>query len=357
VEPLDARSRALGSVGTGLRGSLLLPSDPAAAAGLPFPTLEITLQPQWGEGELDGESVRSQGTRFPVMALGYPVPAVGGTVLLTLGAFLDQRWEMRRAGTADLEGTPTPITDVFRSDGGISVVRVGWAQPLGEKVAVAMGLGRYSGSVSRIFTRTFDSLSAGAQVAPYRNGGQWGYSGFTGSLGVRWDPADFLRVAGTASWSSDLRAEPSKDTEGDEATFTMPMEVRVGASGVLTPVLDLSLGLSYADGQPWEKGAAQGAAPGAVWSFGGGLEWRGLTRDTRAYPLRLGVRRSDLAADAPGVTARETLASAGLGLELFRAAEVVVGGMDLALERGKREAGDLSERFWRGTITIRVAGF
>ncbi len=357
VEPLDARARALGSVGIGLRGSVLLPSDPAAAAGLPFPTLEITLQPQWGEGELAGETVHSQGTRFPLLSLGYPVSGVGGTVTLTLGSFLDQRWEMRRGGTADLEGAPTPITDVFRSDGGVAVVRVGWAQPLGEKLALAVGMGRYTGSVSRIFTRTFDSLSAGSQVLPYRDGGQWGYSGTTASLGLRWFAADFLHIAGLASWSSDLRARPTKETEGDAAAFALPLEVKLGASGVLTSALDLTLGVSYADAQPLEEGAGEAAAGGGAWSVGGGLEWRGLTRGERACPVRVGLRRSDLPWAGGEASATETLASAGLGLELFRAADVVVGGLDLALERGSRDAGSLSESFWRGTLTIRVAGF
>ena len=34
VEPLDARSRAMGGAGIGLSGAYLLATDPAAAAGL-----------------------------------------------------------------------------------------------------------------------------------------------------------------------------------------------------------------------------------------------------------------------------------------------------------------------------------
>jgi hypothetical protein len=69
------------------------------------------------------------------------------------------------------------------------------------------------------------------------------------------------------------------------------------------------------------------------------------------------VRRSDLPFRFGDEAPRETLLSAGVGLELFRAEDVVLGALDLALERGKRDAGELSERFWRGTLTIRVAGF
>ena len=356
-EPLDARARALGSVGVGLRGVSLVPTDPAAAARLLLPALELTFQPQWGEGSLGDGDVSSQGNRFPLIALGYPIPQVAGVVTLTLGSFMDQRWELRTKGVADLEGTPTPITDEFRSDGGVGVVRLGWAQRVGERVALAAGVGTYTGTVSRVFTRTFDSLSAGGQIPQYEEGGQWGYGGATAQLGALWDAAEFLRFSGALTWSSDLDADPSRGTDAEGTAFDLPLEVRLGATGVLTPQLDLTLGLTYADWKSSEGGLEEETVVGGVWSMGGGVEWRGLSRGFRALPVRLGARWSDLPFRFGEKAPRETLYSAGVGLELLRAEDVVLGALDLALERGNREAGDLSERFWRGTLTIRVAGF
>ncbi len=357
LEPLDARARGLGSVGTGLRGTYLLPGDPAAAAGMLFPTLEMTFQPEWGNGTVGDEEVSTTGTRFPLFVLGYPLARVGGTVTLTIGSFMDQRWVMRREGTADLEGTATPITDEFRSDGGVSVIRLGWAQGVGDKLALAAGVGTYAGSVARVFTRTFDSLAVSAGVPPFQEGGEWGYGGVSASFGARWDPVEFLRVSGALTWSSDLDADPSKGTAGEGAAFDLPLELRLGASGVLTPELDLTLGLTWAD---W-KGSADGleaeAVAGAVWSLGGGLEWRGLNRGSRSFPLRVGMRRSTLPFRFGDAAPRESLLAAGIGLDLFRVEEVVVGGLDFGVERGRREAGAFSEEFWRGTVTVKVAGF
>ncbi len=87
------------------------------------------------------------------------------------------------------------------------------------------------------------------------------------------------------------------------------------------------------------------------------MEWRGLTRGFRTFPLRVGYRRAQLPFLFDGETPVERLAAAGIGLELFRYEDTVLGGLDLALERGDRRAGSLSEQFWRGTMTIRVSGF
>ena len=79
LEAMDARARALGSVGTGLFGGSLTPLDPASATGLLIPTANLTFQPYWEKGTLDGKSVDGQGMRFPLVGVAYPVPALNAS--------------------------------------------------------------------------------------------------------------------------------------------------------------------------------------------------------------------------------------------------------------------------------------
>ena len=70
VEALDARFRGQGSLGIGLFGGAVTPADPAAAHSA-VPTLTVTLQPTWGEFNLNGQTGELQGQRFPVMGAAY----------------------------------------------------------------------------------------------------------------------------------------------------------------------------------------------------------------------------------------------------------------------------------------------
>jgi len=356
VEPLDARARALGSLGVGLLGASLSPTELASAARIYLPSAQFTLQPQWVEVEFDGQPVSTQGTRFPQMGLAYPVPSLGGTALLHIGSFLDQRWEVRQSSIQEFRGTPVPVTDVFKSNGGISTFQLGWAQRVGDHFSLGVGVGARIGSVTRSFLRAIDAGEVFA-VVPFRAGGEWQYSGLTTSLGFQWDPVQALRLGGTVNWSGDLKASPMELTDGDPVSFDLPVEFRFGASGILTPRLSMVLGFSFADWKPSDEFLGPESIAGSVWSYGGGLEWAGPTLGIRNFPIRLGMRRSDLPFTFEGETPTENVLSGGIGLNLVPPQLGFVGIIDLALEKGTREAGSLSESFWRGTVTFRVGIF
>ncbi len=358
LEAMDARSRALGSVGTGLFGGSLSPLDPASATGLAIPTANLTFQPTWGESTMNGETLDGQATRFPLIGLAYPVGPLRAMVSLTLGGVMDQRWEVSYKGEESLGNETVPVTNKYSSDGGISSLRLGWAQLIGRRLSLAVGVGANTGSVTRSFSRTFDSLYVGSSfVAPFVDGGKWRYQGITGSVGAVWDPLDVLRVSGSVTFNGDLEAEPSDETTGAKATFSLPTEFRFGASGVLTPRVDLNLGVSYAEWESSARGLLPGAVVGGIWSVGGGVEWELNGMGGRTIPLRLGMRRSELPFTLDGADPVETTYAGGLGVNLTQADQFVLAGVDLAVESGTREAGSFSEDFWRGTITFRVSGW
>ncbi len=355
LEPVNARARALGGMGVGLMGPGLIPTDPAAAAAILVPTINFSAQPFWGSADIGGESYTGQGTRFPLFGVAFPVLRLRGTVTLTLGGFMDQRWEVEREGTTELDGEEVPSAELFTSEGGVSTVRLGWAQRLNDMVAVAVGVGGHIGSVTRTFTRTLEPEGRLGQVDTYVESVNWQYSGMSTSIGVMFTPVDIFHVSGSASWSGDLEATPVSATEKEGGSFALPAEYRIGASGLLTTRLAVNLGLSYARWESSTDGLEPETVSGPVWGFGGGMEWLGPQLGSRYLPIRIGFRRADLPFRFEGEAPKESSLSAGIGLNLTPANPIVVGAIDLAIERGNREAGSLSEAFWRGTVTFRVA--
>lgn len=350
LDAVDARARALGSPGVALFGSSVLPTDPAAAADLTVPEVTFTLQHSWVD--LDGPAEpTAQGARFPVIGVAYPL-FDAGMLTLTFGGVLDQRWRVRREGEVELGGEPVDVTDIFVSDGGVSAARFGFARRLTSYLAVGVAAGRYTGDLRRSFTRRFDTLAVSSDIPPFVRGGQWSYGGSTLTGGAQVDVGAFLRMAGSVTWSGDLDADPSPETEGSAATFSIPTEYRLGVSGALTPNLSLALGMSYAD---WAGTGGEELGARAIFGYGGGIELDEVTMLGRAVPVRVGYRSTDLPFAFDGRQPTETLWTAGFGLVLA-GGDVSRAGVDVAVESGDRSAGSLSESFWRATVTVRVAG-
>lgn len=355
VESLDAQARALGSVGLSLLDASLLPTDPTAFFGLLLPTVTATMQTTWSSTSYGGEELIGRTVRFPAIGLAYPVVRFEGMAFLTFGGFLDQAWAVMEEGTIDLGGQSVATRDTYGSEGGISSLKLGWAQRLGERLVVGGSLGTYVGEVTRTFVRVLEPLAVTTNVSSYVDGGRWNFTGPTGTLGVMWDPTEIVRVAGSVTWSGTLKANPSEDTKGDAERFQPPLEFRVGTAASLTTRLSAMANLSYSD---WSGsgGIDPSAMTGANWSFGAGLEWGGARLGDRSIPLRFGYRRTDLPFRLGADDPVESVLAAGIGFNLRQLGTISLARMDLAVERGSRDAGTLSEAFTRMTVTLRLAG-
>jgi len=262
---------------------------------------------------------------------------------------------------AVLLGTSYPVTDQFLSDGGVSTVQVGWAQRLGDDLSLGFGLGTRMGNVTRTFLRTIEA-GGDFTTVPFRTGGEWQYSGMTAAFSFQWDPINAVRLGGAVNWSQDLEARSVESFEEEQLfskseTFALPMEFRFGASGILTPRLALTAGFSYADWKSSNEVLPQDALVGTIWSYGGGIEWAGPRWGVRNFPVRLGYRQSALPFTFDGEEPKENALSGGIGLNLIPQELGFVGGIDFGIERGRREAGALSEKFWRASLTFRVGSF
>lgn len=354
MHAVDARSRALGSAGLGLFGPAVLPTDPAASADLLVPEVTFTSQYSWVT--LDGPAnPGASGARFPVIGAAYPVPGLG-VATLTFGGVLDQRWQVELRRDVDVGGETVPVTDTFVSDGGVSAVRIGFARRVAPSLAVGVSAGRYTGGVRRTFARNFDSLAVGVQIPSFVAGGFWSYRGPTVSVGAVMDIGEYFRAASTITWSGNLKAYPSNDTDGSAADFQVPTEYRLGASGALTPTVNLVAGLSYSD---WTGVGGAELGGSSALEFGVGLELEDVGLAGRRFPVRLGYRRTELPFRFDGEDPVESVWTGGIGMNLAnltQGGDIPAARIDIGLESGDRSAGSLSESFWRATVTVRVAG-
>lgn len=356
VEPQGARAIGMGSLGVGLVSEELSATDPTASAWLLIPTVSASMQPTWADFTLGQQTGSSAWTRFPLIALGYPVTSLGGTVTLSLGEFLEQRWVSEVETVTDLGGVNVPLVDRFESEGGSSVARLGWAHRLGDRVAVGVMGGAYVGRLDQSFERTLDSLAVGGNIQPFLESGAWRYSGKTVTVGASYDPSDLIHVAAALEWSSDLEARPQNETRGGVRSFEVPLRFSVGATATLTPRVRLTTSLRRQD---WSdaSGFDAGVTSSESLSYGVGVEWRAIQGESRSLPVRLGYRNRALPLSLGGDDLSESALTFGFGFNFLETEETRLGWLDVALERGSRTSSPLEEEFWRATFTLGIAGF
>ena len=355
IEPLDGRARALGSVGVGLRGGAFTPNDPAALGRLTVSTGIVVGQPSWVEYSSDpGEGGNFQGNRFPLLGLAYPM--LNGMMSVQIGSFLDQHYRATSVGSVDLGTGTVASTDEFVQDGSVSTFNVGYARLIGSDVSVGVTLGRLAGSVDRVLTRSFDD-GATSDVDDYTTRGTWSYRGHSVAAGVSADLGPRVRMAASVQVPTALEADASGATSGGDRTFDLPIQIRAGGSASLMTGLVVVGSVSLADWSNVQDNLTGASRAGIANTFGAGLELTQARLLGWDAPLRFGFRHSGLpfAFDDEGAT--ERIFSGGFGLSLNTTNDVVLAGLDFALERGLRSGAGITENFWRATISFLASGF
>jgi hypothetical protein len=136
----------------------------------------------------------------------------------------------------------------------------------------------------------------------------------------------------------------------------LPIQYRVGASVTLTPALVASGSLLFADWTDTQADLQGAAIAGDQNGYGVGLELSRASFFGKRAPLRVGYRSTGLPFSFDQGGATEKVISGGFGLELSSQGGVVLAGVDLAIERGERRGGTISEKFWRATISLLASG-
>ena len=360
LEPLDAIQRALGGVGVTTRTATMLPGNPVASLDLLAPTITFTVQPHWGKFTVGSEKGNFFGTRFPVLGFAYPL-GTDGVFTLTAGSQFDQNWSVESRDSIVTGGESVGITDTFVSDGAIAAVQAGWARRWSPTFAVGAALGMYRGGLTRSFSRTFgqegaDSVTMASPIESFAIDGRWSHSGPMASLNVAWDPSSALQVGTTVAWGGTIKVDPAEGAEGVRRKVSVPLELKVSTTAVLSPALSLNVGVASSNWTDLGDPSVDAAGAGRVMSYGAGVEWEATSFWAGGFPLRFGFHRSVLPFRFSGKKVKESAISFGFSVVMAQALGLPLAAVDVAFESGNRNAGDFEERFRRLTVTTRVGG-
>lgn len=352
----DGRTVGVGNIGIGLSGLEFSVVDPSASARLILPTVTAAMQPTWGTFELEDETGSSNTTRFPLIGVGFPIPQARGVATITLAGFMEQRWTGERTETVVLGGEDAVVEDRFETTGGTSIVRIGWAQRINQRLALGISAGAYTGRLEQLFDRRLDSLEVEGLVRSYSEFSEWRYSGYTFTAGVSGDPHNLVHLAGSVEWSGDIKENPRGETGGGANTYSVPLRFAGGGTVQLTPRLLLNGSVAYQD---WSTatGFRDGTVSHLKFTYGGGLEWRAIEQQARSFPVRIGFRRLVPPFRYQRYDPVETVWSAGVGINVLEDEGIRFGWIDLAIEYGNRTSQPLNERFWRGTVSLGISRF
>lgn len=363
IEGLDARGRALGVNGVGLLGLSNGMLNPAEPAGLLRRGISASFQPWGANVELNGADGDIGGTRFPLIAVQYPI----GRIAFSLGysGLLDQSWAIIAEGEHVLGNDTVATVDLVRSTGGIGQLKLGAGYYINARLSVGAAVGLHTGSVDRAVTRQFPDTAD--ELRSFETRSRWDYSGPVAAVGVRWDPIPELRVGASVIWSGTLDAEPQEGSTSSHS-YDLPLRIAAGISGRVNPRLLLTFSTTISDYDESARYSAPGTTAPTVAKrtvdFGGGVEWSQLRRGDRSFPLRAGFRRTMLPFhNEDEEAATEWAASGGIGLRLVEDDFGPLAVADVGFERGKRSGwegtrtGDgLAENFWRFTVSVSLFG-
>lgn len=286
VMPVDARAAAMGGIGVGLLGFHTSMTNPAELSGLSRRGVSAALQPVSTSVELDGVEDGTSGTRFPLLSILYPISE---RLVLSLGygGYLDQSWGVVTEGEQMINGEAVATTDLLRSIGGISQMRLSAAWSLSPTFSIGAAAGLLAGNVERQAARTFADSTA--QIRFFEERVRWRFSAPIAALGVRWDAMSGVRVGASAMMGGDLRAR-SDDDGAEDRDYGAPLDLTAGASVRLSQLFLATAGASWSR-HPSTTGETVATEAMRV---GGGVEYQGVRSGLRAYPIRLGMHWSEL---------------------------------------------------------------
>lgn len=360
----DARSEALGGLGIGLFGLAEPLTSPASAATVRRRGIVVSAAATERTSALGDVSASTGTTRFPLIKLLFPV----GNVVLTggYGSFLDQSWSVTREGTQELGTGAVGYEDILESRGGVGQARLGVAIPLGQRFAVGVNAGLFTGGQDLTIRRLFDTTAVG-DLEAYSETRRFQYSGTSAQVGFRWDPASVLRLAGSLTWSGTLTADSIAGIVAGQE-YDLPLQVAAGASAYLAPSVLFAVsgrwsGWSATDPSGGLLDADPAASSRDTWEVGAGIELDNPERRAaRSFPLRLGFQYRQLPFTFVTEAPTEWLASAGIGMRIGVDPDTPLARIDLTVQRGARTApgnaavADLDETLWRFVAGISIFG-
>lgn len=339
-------ARALGTAGS---FGLFDPEssvNPASIGQLGQLTAVLTMLQSYRSSENPAGEASGRDTRFPLVLVAGPVR--GGALTLSFGysAYATRDFSLATADTIELRGEPVGIFDTLTSRGGIGDIRFAGAYRLGARTLIGVGLHALTGSNRLSFTRTFEdeSYERVSQRAELSYAGVGVSGGVLQQLGPRLTVAAFARL--------DTRARVERDS-ASAYDVELPVTFGGGLRWRPQPRAEFAAQVMW---QGWSAAnddllAEGGTGADDTFDMSAGLQYATDPGRLGRWPIRAGVRHRTLPFPIEvGEQPSELTFAAGTGRR-FAADR---GGIDLALQRVQRSAGDYSEGSWQLGFTVSV---
>ncbi len=341
----------LSTAALGMGGGLaefdpLSPVNPAALTGLSSVSIHVQYDPEYRTVSVGSVSEHSTTSRFPIIEVTAPINS-RITVALSAASFLDRTWSTSTTAPVQVGDTTLQSTATFRSDGGITDVRLaaGW-QPT-SWLRVGLGLHELTGEDRVTLTRTFADTSV-VKASAFNQFTVYGFTGFAGSLGVELQPVPAFGFAASYRAGGTLRARLA-DTLKNKAN----VPPRIGAALRFNGVPGLTVA-ARADWEGWSQvdGFGTSVTGHDALEIGGGVDLAGPRMSAnRPLFLRAGARVRDLPFLANGSVVHETDFSGGLGVPVAGPH----GLIDVAVQHASRTAPiGVGETAWTISVGLTV---
>ncbi len=349
IRSLDARSRGLGGVSTGLLDGTSSLANPADLTLHDSPLVSVSVAAEDIDLKHDGGSQNTGRSWFPVTDA--VVPLGDWAFRVGFGGLLDQDLSVILTDTLSTSFGRFEFEEIRTRDGGLSQIDISAARRLGP-VSVGFGVQRLTGSLRQTFRRRFtvDVDSTGSLPRAVLESSRTDYGGWAFRAGANATFADRILVSGSFFWATDLTA---KESEGlFERTFELPNGFELGASGRISQRLMLTAGGGWSGWSDTASPLVGADAVDATW-LGGGLEYATFL-GSMPFALRVGGRTRDLPFRLPGrAQPSEQAITFGFGARFSGRAR-----FDLGFEIGSRgdlETADVEESFVTGSFTFSIS--
>lgn len=305
--------------------------NPAALANLKAVSAGFVLAPTWRRWETPAGNASLRDTRFPLLAIGGPVPGTKLGLGVSFGSYADRDFELATSDTIDIRGQPVGINDTLTSLGGLNEIRLAAGYAVSERTSLGLAVFWITGSSRLTAHRSFSDSS----YLSFTQTAELSYQGAGISLGLTHQLTSGIQLA--AMVRSDSKASVERDS-AKAYNVDLPYSFAAGARVRAGRKLVLAMAGNY---RTWSGANSDLQAQGGVGSqntvdLSLGGEMVRHTQRPGVLPIRLGLRYASLPFPVvAGQHPHEIAVSVGTGTRFAQDR----AGMDLSIEHAWRSEG------------------
>jgi hypothetical protein len=339
-------ARAMGSAGGFSLFDAESSVNPAALAQLPDLTAVLTVLQDYRSAENPAGDASGRDTRFPLVMVAGPARGTPLTFAFGFSNYMVRDFSLATTDTILLRDQEVEVFDTLASLGGIGDIRFAAAYRASAGTIAGAAFHALTGSNRLRFDRTFGDES----YAPIDQRAELSYAGVGVSAGVLQQVGSRLTIAGYGRLDSRARVELDSAAAYD---VDLPGSVGVGIRWRPRPRVELAAqGIvarwSVANDDLLAQG---GTGADNTMDLSAGLQYVTEPGTPSRWPIRTGVRYRTLPFPVvPGEQPGELTFAAGTGRR-FAADR---GGVDIAIQRVWRSAGEYTEGAWLFGLSVSV---